>query len=315
MKNLGFLFILLISTLFSCRNESKINAVKIETQPKTEESKMEDLQEHFIAPKIPQQMVFAGEAISFDDLDLKERLDRELNINKFWHSRTILSMKRANRWFPMMKKIFREENVPEDLIYIAIIESGLMNVTSYKGAQGFWQIMESTGKELGLTIDRRMDERYNVEKSTKAACEYMNTAYKKLGSWILVSAAYNRGVRAMEDNLERQKVTSYFDLSLGKETSRYVFRILAIKLIYEQPKKYGFYLEPEDLYPPYKTKDIVIEKSIKNLYEWSIKQGINIKILRKLNPWIKGNRFKVRKGESFIFKIPKNSEQLGRIEG
>ncbi len=314
MKQLGFLSLLMLIS-FSCRNEGKMNAVKIETPKRSEEPSKEALQEHFIAPKIPEQMVFAGEAISFEDLDLKERLDRELNINKFWHSRTILSMKRANRWFPMMKKIFREENVPEDLIYIAIIESGLMNVTSYKGAQGFWQIMESTGKELGLIIDRRMDERYNVEKSTRAACEYMNTAYKKLGSWILVAASYNRGVRAIEDNLERQKVTSYFDLSLGSETARYVFRILAIKLIYEQPKKYGFYLDAEDLYPPYETKDIIVGKSIANLYEWSIKQGINIKILRKLNPWIKGNRFKVRKGESFIFKIPKNSEQLGQIEG
>lgn len=315
MKNFGFIFILLIFISLSCRNEGKMSAVKSESTSAQPTIKEKIIQEYFVAPKIPKEMVFAGETISFQDLDVKERLDRELNINNFWHSRTILSMKRANRWFPMMRKIFKEEKIPEDLIYIAVIESGLMNVASYRGAQGFWQIMESTGKELGLTIDRRMDERYNVEKSTKAACDYMNTAYKKLGSWVLVAAAYNRGVRAMEDNLKRQKVTNYFDLSLGEETSRYVFRILAIKLIFEHPEEYGFYLTPEDLYPPYETKDVIVIVSIDNLYEWSIKQGITIKILRKLNPWIKGNQFKVLRGETFIFKIPKNNEQLGVIEG
>lgn len=315
MRNINIIFILLIFTLFSCRNERKIDPVKTESSSSLDTVHMEKLQEHFIPPKIPDEMVFAGETISFKDLDLKERLDRELNINKFWHSRTLLSMKRANRWFPMMKKVFQEENIPEDLIYIAIIESGLMNVKSYKGAQGYWQIMKNTGKELGLIIDRRVDERYNVEKSTKAACEYMKTAYKKLGSWVLVAAAYNRGVRGIEDNLERQKVTSYFDLSLGKETSRYVFRVLAVKLIFELPKRYGFYITQDDLYPPYETRDVIVGKSINNLYKWSKDQGITMKILRKLNPWIKGNRFKVFKGESFIFKIPKNSEQLGLIEG
>lgn len=314
MRNISIIFILLIFISFSCRNEGKMSAVKIEVPSESTTGKV-DVQEHFVPPIIPDEMVFAGETISFGDLDLKERLDKELNINKFWHSRTILSMKRANRWFPMMKEVFQKENVPEDLIYIAVIESGLMNVTSYKGAQGFWQIMKATGKELGLVIDQRVDERYNVEKSTKAACEYLNTAYKKLGSWILVAAAYNRGVRGIEDNLKRQKVTNYFDLSLGEETSRYVFRVLSIKLIYEHPKEYGFYITPEDLYPPYETKDVIVGKSIDNLYEWSLKQGVTIKVLRKLNPWIKGNRFKIKKGETFIFKIPKNNEQLGRIEG
>lgn len=315
MRKFGFLFTLLIFISLSCRNEGKMDAVKSETSSKPESTNKEDIQEHFVAPKVPDEMVFAGETISFKDLDLKERMDRELNINKFWHSNTILTMKRANRWTPMMKKIFKEKNVPEDLIYIAVIESDLMNVASYKGAQGFWQIMERTGKELGLIIDRRMDERYNIEKSTRAACDYMNTAYKKLGSWILVAASYNRGVRAIEDNLERQKVKNYFDLSLVEETSRYVFRILAIKLIFEDPKEYGFYLTPEDLYPPYETTDIIVGVSIDNLYDWSIKQGITIKILRKLNPWIKGNQFKVLKGETFIIKIPKNNEQLGVIGG
>lgn len=315
MKKNHLIFILLIFIFSSCENEGDVGTVEVELPLVSKPVQDEVVQEYFVAPKIPKEMVFAGETISFQDLDVKERLDRELNINNFWHSRTILSMKRANRWFPMMRKIFQEENIPEDLIYIAVIESGLMNVASYKGAQGFWQIMERTGKELGLIIDNRMDERYNVEKSTKAACDYMNTAYKKLGSWVLVAAAYNRGVRAMEDNLKRQKVTSYFDLSLGEETSRYVFRVLAIKLIYENPKRYGFYLTPDDLYPPYETKDVVVGSSIDNLYEWSVKQGITIKILRKLNPWIKGNRFKVLRGETFIFKIPKNNEQLGVIEG
>jgi len=275
----------------------------------------EDIKNHFVIPQVPDEIIFAGERISFKDIDLRERMDNELVINNFWHSNTILMMKRSNRWLPIMKEIFKNEEVPEDLVYIAVIESGLMNVTSPKGAKGFWQFMEATGREYNLIINHQMDERYHVEKSTRAACQYLKNAYSKFDSWVLAAASYNLGMNGIADNLQRQKVKSYFDLSLNNETARYVFRIMAVKLVFENPSNYGFYIDNESLYPQYLTKSVIIDSSIPNLYEWSKEHGISIKILRKLNPWIKGQKFEVKKGEVFSFKIPVNNEQLGLIEG
>ena len=300
-------FMLLLS---SC-GEGEEKHVNENVIPFTKES----IESHFVIPTIPKEMMFAGELISFKDVDLKERMDNELVINNFWHSNTILMMKRSNRWLPLIKEIFKAEEVPEDLVYIAVIESGLMNVTSPSGAKGFWQFMEPTAKEYGLIINHQMDERYHVEKSTRAACQYLKNANDKFGSWILAAAAYNRGMNGMADDLKSQQVKSYFDLSLNSETARYVFRILAVKLVFENPANYGFYLENESLYPEYITKEVIIDTSIPNLYEWSKEQGISIKILRKLNPWIKGKEFIVKKGEIFSFKFPVDNEQLGLIDG
>ena len=302
------LFILFSALLFASCSE---DAEKLEPIPLTKEN----IKNHFVLPEVPKEIVFAGEIISLKDVDLKERMDNELIINNFWHSNTILMMKRSNRWLPLIKQIFIDEGVPEDLVYIAVIESGLENVTSPRGAKGFWQFMEGTGKEYGLIINKQMDERYHVEKSTRAACQYLKNAYFKFDSWVLAAAAYNRGMNGLADNLKRQQVKSYFDLSLNSETARYVFRILAVKLVFENPANYGFYLEYESLYPQYITKDVIIDSTIPNLYEWSKERGISIKILRKLNPWIIGKAFEVKKGEIFSFKIPVDNEQLGLIEG
>jgi hypothetical protein len=269
----------------------------------------------FVVPEVPDSIEFADEWINLNDLDLKERFDRELIVNNFWHSNTIMMMKRSNRWLPVMREIFRNEEVPEDLVYIAVIESGLKNVTSPRGAKGFWQFMKPTAKEYGLIINEQMDERYHVEKSTRAACQYLKTAHEKFGSWILAAASYNLGVYGMADNLRRQKVDNYFDLSLNPETARYIFRIMAIKLVFENPNNYGFYINNKSLYPQFVTIDVNIDTSIPNLYEWSIEQGVTIKILRKLNPWIRGKDFVVEEGEVFTFKIPKNNEQLGLFKG
>ncbi|WP_107038454.1 lytic transglycosylase domain-containing protein [Brumimicrobium mesophilum] len=305
----GFvLFIAMVFTLISCEQE-------VEKPQEIQELTVASIENHFVIPEVPSEINFAGEVISFKDLDLKERMDNELVINNFWHSNTIMMMKRSNRWLPVMKTIFKDENVPEDLVYIAVIESGLQNVTSPRGAKGFWQFMEGTGDEYGLIINSQMDERYNVEKSTRAACQYLKTANGKFGSWILAAASYNLGMFGMADNLKRQKVDNYFDLSLNTETARYIFRLMAIKLVFENPNNYGFYINNESLYPEYKTKDVIIDSSIPDLYEWSIEHGITIKILRKLNPWIKGRDFIVEEGEVFTFKIPKDNEQLGLFKG
>src|SRR5690554_5376542 len=298
MSKVLFLFVGVLF-LFSCENHQQ-NKVEKKDALFTYE---ENIKNRFVVPKVPDEITFAGETISFKDLDLRERMDKELVINNFWHSNTILMMKRSNRWLPLMKEIFREEQVPEDLVYIAVIESGLMNVTSPRGAKGFWQFMEATGKEYGLIINHQIDERYHVEKSTRAACRYLKEAYQRFDSWILAAASYNLGMYGIADNLKRQKVKSYFDLSLNDETARYIFRILAVKIVFENPANYGFYIDNDALYPQYLTKDITIDYSIPNLYEWAVNQGISIKILRKLNPWIKGQKFGVKEGEVFFFKI------------
>ncbi len=308
MRNIFVIALLIILSLPSCKDEPKTSVNKTEF---TKES----IENHFVVPEVPEEMTFVGEKILFKDLDLKERLDNELVINNFWHSNTIMMMKRSNRWLPIMKEIFKDEQVPEDLVYISVIESGLQNVTSPRGAKGFWQFMERTGEEYGLIINSQMDERYHVEKSTRAACQYLKEAHDKFGSWILAAASYNLGMFGMADNLERQKVDNYFDLSLNPETARYIFRIMAVKLVFENPNNYGFYINNESLYPEYLTKDVIIDTSIPNLYEWSIENGISIKILRKLNPWIRGKDFILKEGEVYTFKIPKDNEQLGLFKG
>ena len=300
--------ILFILVLFSCKDETQ-------TKGDHPEFTKDSIENHFVVPNVHNEISFAGDTISFKDLDLKERMDRELVINNFWHSNTIMMMKRSNRWLPVIKEIFKDEGIPIDLVYISVIESGLKNVTSPSGAKGFWQFMESTAKEHGLIINEQIDERYHVEKSTRAACQYLRNAHNKFGSWVLAAASYNLGIYGVADNLERQRVNNYFDLSLNPETARYIFRIMAVKLVFENPNNYGFYINNESLYPEYITKDVIIDTSIPNLYEWSVDHGITIKILRKLNPWIKGKDFSVEEGEFFTFKFPKNNEQLGVFKG
>ncbi|PKR79654.1 murein transglycosylase [Brumimicrobium salinarum] len=303
-------FSLLFIFLTACTNSHSEKPPLVQENIKTSTPK-----NHFVLPKVPKQISFAGENIDFSDIDLKERMDNELVINNFWHSNTILMMKRANRWFPIIKKVFIEENVPLDLMYIAVIESGLQNVTSPRGAKGFWQFMKPTAKEYGLKVNQQVDERYHVEKSTRAACKYLKKAYERFGKWTLATASYNLGMYGVADNLERQKMSSFFDLSLNPETARYVFRVIAVKLVFENPKAYGFHIDSNALYPPYITKEILIDSNISNLYEWSKEQNISIKILRKLNPWIRGRDFRVNRKDTFFFKIPLNNEQLGLIEG
>lgn len=269
----------------------------------------------FIPPKIPEFILFAGENIPLKTIDIREALDRELVVNNFWHSNTFFYFKRANRWFPAMEKILKDEGVPTDFLYLAVIESGLTQATSPSGAKGFWQFMPNTAKDYGLEVSINIDERMHVSKSTRAACKYLKKAHSKLGSWVLAAAAYNRGVTGINNALEAQKVDNFFDLNLNEETSRYVFRILALKLIMQSPKKYGFYLKKDDLYPPFKTKTITVSKTIPDLVTWSKEQGISMKILKMLNPWINGKSLPISTNKSYELLIPKNAEQLSIFKG
>jgi membrane-bound lytic murein transglycosylase D len=252
----------------------------------------------------PVDMTFAGQAVPMDDFGIQERLDRELLVNTYWHSNTFLMFKRANRWFPVIEPILAKNNIPDDFKYLALVESGLTNAVSPAGATGFWQFMKETGKSYGLQIDNEVDERYHVVKSTEAACQYLNDAYAKFGDWALVAASYNMGMGGVNKQLGNQKVGAYWDLLLNEETGRYVFRILAVKEILNNSSNYGFVVRPKDLYEPYQIKTVEIDATVSDLAQWAVDQGVNYKILKTLNPWMRQSYLNVSGAEKFEVQIP-----------
>ncbi len=293
------LFVLLFG-LFSC------NGREVNTQKKTITASQPE--GHFIMPEIPAEMSFAGENINLKDIDIRERLDKELHAIVFYHNLILNYFKRANRYMPEIETYLRDNNLPDDFKYLALIESGYENVESGSGAHGFWQFMPQTAKEYNLQIDEFIDERRDLNKSTVAACKYLGKAKDTLGSWIEAAAAYNRGVNGVKRDQKWQNVNSYFDTHMNNETSRYVFRILAVKLIFENPSKYGFDLNQIDLYPVIETKRETVNSGIEDLALWAKKKGFNYKILVKLNPWILANSLKKRlNGYSIL--LPVNNSQ------
>jgi membrane-bound lytic murein transglycosylase D len=257
-----------------------------------------------IAFDLPKEISFAGEPVPLNIPDVRERLDKELQINCYLHSNTIFLIKRANRWLPQMQEILRKYGIPDDFKYLPLIESNLLNVTSYRDAVGYWQILESSGKELGLEITKEVDERYDPLKATEAACKYLKRAHTKFGDWALVAASYNRGMGGMERALEDQHVKSYYDLYLNDETSRYVFRILAIKHIIENPVKYGFKIDSRHLYQQEELRYVEVTETVKDLISFSLQQGINYKLLKRHNPWLREDKLTVKKGRVYKIAIP-----------
>jgi hypothetical protein len=253
---------------------------------------------------IPDSLQFSGEPVPMNLQDVRERIDKELHINTYWHNNTIFLMKRANRWLPQIQEILRKHNIPDDFKYLPLIESGLMNDISPKEAVGFWQILKSAGKENGLEITKEVDERYDPLKATEAACRYLRKAYAKFGNWTVVAASYNRGMGGMERALENQQVHSYYDLFLNDETSRYVFRILACKEIIENPLKYGFKVNPEHLYRPEPVRYVEVHESIKDLVDFAKKNNTNYKLLKRHNPWLRDEKLSVKKGKTYRIAIP-----------
>ena len=253
---------------------------------------------------LPDTLSFAGEKVPLDIPDVRERLDRELHVNSYWHNNTIFLIKKANRWFPQMEKILEQYGVPDDFKYLTAIEGSFRNDISYKNAVGFWQFLKPSAKEFGLEITKEVDERYDPIKSTEAACKYLLKSYKKFQNWTLVAASYNAGVRGVKRELDYQKVDSYYDLLLNDETSRYVFRILAIKEIIENPVKYGFNVDQSHLYEEEQVRYIVVDRSIDNLIKFAQEQGINYKQLKRYNPWLRKNRLTVRSGRSYKIAVP-----------
>jgi hypothetical protein len=256
------------------------------------------------AMPLPDKIDFAGEAVPLHRADVMESLDRELLVNTYWHSNTLLAIKRAYRWFPVIEPILKANEIPDDFKYLAVIESALTNATSPAGAKGFWQFLEETGRGYGLEISEQIDERYDVEKSTYAACHYIKDAYDRYGSWAMAAASYNMGMGGVQRQLERQNQNTYWDLLLNEETARYVYRILAMKEIFNHADQYGFVMRPAELYEPLSYTIYTVDVSIANLTAFASERGISYKLLKWYNPWLRENYLKVASGKSYQIKIP-----------
>lgn len=253
---------------------------------------------------VPEEMDFAGEKVPLDRDDIRERLDREILVNTYWHSNTLLCIKRAHRWFPVIEPILAANGIPDDFKYLALIESGFVNVVSPAGATGFWQFIEETGKSYGLEINDQVDERYHVEKSTQAACHYLRDAYDQYGSWALVAASYNMGIAGPRRQMDRQKESTYWDLMLNDETSRYVFRILAMKEILNHADQYGFVVRPADLYEPYRYSTVSVDSTINNMASFANSFGVSYKDLKICNPWLRDAFLRNKDRKVYEIKIP-----------
>lgn len=254
--------------------------------------------------ELPETMEFCGEEVPLDLFYVRERLEREIIVNSYRHSATLLLLKRTTRWFPVMEPIMEKNGLPEDFKYLAMIESELTNAVSPSKAVGFWQFLEATGKQYGLEINKEVDMRYNVEKETVAACKYLKDSYNKFGSWTASAAAFNCGNGRITKSIEEQRVDSYYDMILPEETQRYVFRILALKLITENPEKYGFQIRDNGWYRPLETKTVTVVQSIPSLTDFAYRQGTNLKLLKYFNPWLRSNSLTISPGNSYEIKIP-----------
>lgn len=252
----------------------------------------------------PPSVDFAGEKTPLNIYDVRERFDRELLVNANLHSSTILIMKRANRAFPIIEPILAKYNVPDDFKYLAVIESALTNAVSPSGAKGFWQFLPDTAREKGLEVNDIVDERYHLEKSTEAACKYLLSAKEKFGSWTLAAASYNGGMNGVGKKIDEQMVGNYYDLLLTDETSRYVFRILALKEIMQNPSQYGFDISKQDLYENLPTKKVEVDSSITDLAQFAKTQGVNYKILKLHNPWLRDKKLENKNKKKYVLEIP-----------
>ena len=250
------------------------------------------------------KMDFSGEEVPTFMADVQERLDKEMITNMNYHTNTTLVIKRANKVFPIIEPILAKYGVPDDFKYLAVIESSLVNAVSPAGARGVWQFMPATAKEKGMEVSDEVDERYHLEKSTEAACKYLLVAKEKFGSWTLAAASYNGGMAGISNKMKEQQVDNYYDLLLTEETSRYVFRILALKEIMKNSEKYGFRIPNEALYYAIPTKKIVIDTTITDLAKFAKTQGVNYKILKIHNPWLRDKKLTVTTGKKYEIEIP-----------
>ncbi|NOX65458.1 MAG: lytic transglycosylase domain-containing protein [Chlorobi bacterium] len=257
-----------------------------------------------VVPYIPDELEFAGERVPLENFDVRERIQREFIVSTYYHSATILYLQRANRWFPIIEDILDDYDVPDDFKYFALVESGLENLTSPMNAVGYWQLLKDTGKKYGLTINSEVDERYNMEKATEAACKYLLDSYERYRSWTLAAASYNMGKNGVSNQLERQKATNYYNLVLNGETTRYIPRVVALKYIFQNLKLYGFDIAEDELYPPYETYSVDVDSSVTHWADFAASYGINYKTLKLFNPWLRENKLTNKSKKVYSIKLP-----------
>lgn len=256
---------------------------------------------------VKDEFSFAGERVPVEIEDVRERLERELTVNSYYHSSTILNIKRSTRYFPLMKEILAEYNVPEDFLYVAVAESNLDNVRSPAGARGFWQLMPAVAKYFGLTINSEIDERYNVEKATHAACKLILDYKRKFKTWTNAAGAYNIGEGNFKREMIAQKESEYYNMNFGSETNRYVFRVLALKEILTHPERFGFDIPLEDRYQPMsEMKEVEITESIPNLADFAHENNMTYRNLKVYNPWLLSGRLSVSGGKKYKLYVPKS---------
>ncbi len=301
IKILGLIAVLLISSLFIFSTEKDNDTSSVNTID-NEKNTSESYQ--IKALKIPSNLNFAGEPVPIEKEDIKERIDRELLVNTYWQSNGLLLFKRTHKYFPIIEPILKKNGIPNDFKYLAVIESGLQNVTSPAGARGIWQIMKNTARENGLEVNNNVDERYNLEKATQVACDYLKKAKERFGSWTLAAAAYNAGNAGISRRLNSQLVDNYYDLLLPDETQRYVPRMVAMKEILSNPTKYGFIFEKDDLYNFEATKTVKVDTIITDIARFSKDMGINYKTLKLHNPWLRENKLNNASRTAYEIKIP-----------
>jgi membrane-bound lytic murein transglycosylase D len=255
--------------------------------------------------RIPEKLDFAGEDVPLDKFYVREGLERELLVNTYWHSNSILMFKRSRRYFPTIDSVLKAHQVPTDFKYLAMIESALENIVSPAGATGIWQFMKITGQDNGLVINTEIDERYDLIKSTVASCKFLKTTKAKYNSWTLAAASYNMGSDGISSIIAKQKVNNYYDLFLNKETQRYIYRILAMKIIYQSPVMYGFYLRDLDLYPEIPTYTVTVDSAVADWADFAIQNKSNYRILKELNPWILKYTFTNKENKTYNVRFPK----------
>jgi hypothetical protein len=262
--------------------------------------------------KIPDNVSFAGEKMPLDNFDTRESLDREILTSAYRHSSTIMIIKRANRYLPVIENILKMNNIPDDFKYLVAAESEYSNMVSPAGATGFWQIMSETGKEEGMEINNIVDERYHLERSTEFACDYFRKSYQKYGNWTLTAASYNGGRAALDEQIRIQQQNNYYDLLLSEETARYIFRAVAYKLVITDPEAFGFTLDKSDLYPVLNYFEVKVDTAVTDFSVFAKQMGTNYKMLKYLNPWLRKPYLTPKPNKVYLIKIP--AEGMRSIE-
>ena len=259
----------------------------------------------FTAVALPEKLDFASEEVPLGNFDVRESLDREMLIVANFHSQELLYLKKTNRYFSVIEPILKKNEIPDDFKYLALAESGFLDkIVSPAGAVGIWQFMKDAALEYGLEVNEEVDERYHIEKATEAACKYLRHSFEKYKSWTMVAASYNAGISGMNRQIDVQDSRNYYDLLLNEETSRYIFRILSLKLVIGDPVKYGFKISDDEKYPIIPFKEVKVAGSVKSFTEFARANNINYKLFKQFNPWLRQPDLKNPKGKIYTVKIP-----------